>query len=154
MRENQIGIDEGGPENVISRPVLEFSAPPPQIIMKPSSIPPVAIIKCTSAIFGQRVIRPKEHLDLESEEIGNDVDAMIEAKDKEQTVLQLYRIHKIGRTEIRNFAPDHGDQGKKAKEGEQTMIDGVEGEERSLRRCEKSIRTCSAAISAVYFPNA
>ncbi|KAJ3964833.1 UV-endonuclease UvdE-domain-containing protein [Lentinula raphanica] len=86
--------------------------------LNPSSIPPAEIIKRTNAIFARRGIRPKQHLsdprpgavtimgrrahadrcerlpdELEQEGVAIDVDLMIEAKDKEQAVLQLYRIY-------------------------------------------------------------
>ncbi|KAJ3915796.1 UV-endonuclease UvdE-domain-containing protein [Lentinula edodes] len=130
--------------------------------LKPSSIPPAAIIKCTNAIFARRGIRPKQHLsdprpgavtlmerrahadrcerlpdELELEGIGINIDLMIEAKDKEQVVLQLYRIYGLEEVKYESLRPPNENQtketkgrksNKKAKKGEQAMIDGVEGE--------------------------
>ncbi|KAF8828535.1 hypothetical protein HHX47_DHR3000073 [Lentinula edodes] len=130
--------------------------------LKPSSIPPAAIIKRTNAIFARRGIRPKQHLsdprpgavtlmerrahadrcerlpdELELEGIGIDIDLMIEAKDKEQAVLQLYRIYGLEEVKYESLRPPNENQtketkgrksNKKAKKGEQAMIDGVEGE--------------------------
>ncbi|KAJ3854875.1 UV-endonuclease UvdE-domain-containing protein [Lentinula lateritia] len=134
--------------------------------LKPSSIPPAAIIKRTNAIFARRGIRPKQHLsdprpgavtlmerrahadrcerlpdELELEGIGIDVDLMIEAKDKEQAVLQLYRIYGLEEVKYESLRPPNENQtketkgrksNKKAKKGEQAMIDGVEGEGEDL----------------------
>lgn len=81
----------------------------------PSSIPPREIIARANAIFAQRGIRPKQHLSeprpgavtvMERrahadrcqslpEDLPEDVDLMIEAKDKEQAVLHLYRIYDL-----------------------------------------------------------
>jgi UV DNA damage endonuclease len=81
----------------------------------PSSIPPAEIIRRANAIFERRGIRPKQHLSeprpgavtvMERrahadrcqslpEDLPDDVDLMIEAKDKEQAVLHLYRIYDL-----------------------------------------------------------
>lgn len=82
-------------------------------ILNPSSIPPRAIIERTNAVFSYRGIRPKQHLSeprpgavtlAEKRAHANrcqnlppdlpvDMDLMIEAKDKEQAVFQLYLIY-------------------------------------------------------------
>ncbi|KAJ7045992.1 UV-endonuclease UvdE-domain-containing protein [Mycena alexandri] len=79
----------------------------------PSSIPRSEIIKRANAIFVRRGIKPKQHLSecrpgattlMERRahadrcqslpvELPDDMDLMIEAKDKEQAVLHLYRIY-------------------------------------------------------------
>ncbi|KZV97250.1 UV-endonuclease UvdE, partial [Exidia glandulosa HHB12029] len=81
----------------------------------PSSIPPKEIIARANAIFARRGIRPKQHLSsprpgavtvMEKRahanrcetlppDLPDDVDLMIEAKDKEQAVLHLYRIYQL-----------------------------------------------------------
>ncbi|KAK7060460.1 hypothetical protein VNI00_001225 [Paramarasmius palmivorus] len=86
--------------------------------INPSSIPPAEIIKRTNAIFHRRGITPKQHLseqrpgavtvmerrahadrcsalpaELDLDGVARDVDLMIEAKDKEQAVLELYRMY-------------------------------------------------------------
>lgn len=81
----------------------------------PSSIPPKDIIARANAIFARRGIRPKQHLSsprpgaltvMEKRahanrcetlppDLPDDVDLMIEAKDKEQAVLHLYRIYQL-----------------------------------------------------------
>ncbi|KAF9010589.1 UV-endonuclease UvdE-domain-containing protein [Cyathus striatus] len=84
-------------------------------LLNPSSIPPVDIIKRANAIWAYRGIRPKQHLSeprpgavtlmerrahadrCESlpADLPDDMDLMIEAKDKEQAVLQLYRMYNL-----------------------------------------------------------
>ncbi|EIN11289.1 UV-endonuclease UvdE [Punctularia strigosozonata HHB-11173 SS5] len=79
----------------------------------PSSIPPAEIIRRAGAIWERRGIRPKQHLSEPRPgaetvmqkrahadrcqalppDLPDDVDLMIEAKDKEQAVLHLYRIY-------------------------------------------------------------
>lgn len=81
--------------------------------LNPSSIPPSTIIQRADAIWRRRGIRPKQHLSeprpgavtlMEKRahadrcetfplELPDDIDLMIEAKDKEQAVLHLYRIY-------------------------------------------------------------
>jgi UV DNA damage endonuclease len=88
--------------------------------INPSSIPPAEIIKRTNAIFHRRGITPKQHLseqrpgavtvmerrahadrcsalpaELDLDGVARDVDLMIEAKDKEQAVLELYRMYSL-----------------------------------------------------------
>ncbi|KAJ7782323.1 UV-endonuclease UvdE-domain-containing protein [Mycena maculata] len=79
----------------------------------PSSIPPSEIIERANAIWARRGIKPKQHLSearpgavtlMERRahadrcetlpvDLPDDMDLMIEAKDKEQAVLHLYRIY-------------------------------------------------------------
>ncbi|EJD48395.1 UV-endonuclease UvdE [Auricularia subglabra TFB-10046 SS5] len=83
--------------------------------IRPSSFPPREIIERANAIFARRGIRPKQHLSsprpgavtvMEKRahanrcetfppDLPDDVDLMIEAKDKEQAVLHLYRIYQL-----------------------------------------------------------
>ncbi|KIM83192.1 hypothetical protein PILCRDRAFT_819416 [Piloderma croceum F 1598] len=84
-------------------------------ILNPSSIPPRTIIARANAIFARRGIRPKQHLseprpgavsvmekrahadrvETLPDDLPDDMDLMIEAKDKEQAVLHLYRIYNL-----------------------------------------------------------
>ncbi|KAJ4490928.1 UV-endonuclease UvdE-domain-containing protein [Lentinula aciculospora] len=132
--------------------------------LNPSSIPPAVIIKRANAIFARRGIRPKQHLsdprpgavtlmerrahadrcerlpnELELEDVAIDVDLMIEAKDKEQAVLQLYRIYGLEEVKYESLRPPNENQtketkgrksGKKTKKGDLT-VDG-EGEDEHL----------------------
>ncbi|KAK2464194.1 hypothetical protein APHAL10511_003651 [Amanita phalloides] len=81
--------------------------------LNPSSIPPSVIIHRADAIWKRRGIRPKQHLseprpgaitlmekrahadrcEVLPPDLPSNVDLMIEAKDKEQAVLHLYRIY-------------------------------------------------------------
>ncbi|KAJ8521824.1 hypothetical protein ONZ45_g1535 [Pleurotus djamor] len=81
----------------------------------PSNIPRTEIISRANAIFHSRGIKPKQHLSearqgaetlMEKrkhsarcerlpDELDDDMDLMIEAKDKEQAVFQLYRIYDL-----------------------------------------------------------
>ncbi|TFK26515.1 UV-endonuclease UvdE [Coprinopsis marcescibilis] len=81
----------------------------------PSSIPPSEIIKRANAIFAKRGIRPKQHLSeprpgavtlMERRahsdrcetlpvDLPDDMDLMIEAKDKEQAVFHLFRMYDL-----------------------------------------------------------
>ncbi|KAH8834928.1 UV-endonuclease UvdE-domain-containing protein [Flagelloscypha sp. PMI_526] len=83
--------------------------------LNPSSIPPKTIIERANAIFAKRGIKPKQHLSeprpgavtlMERRahadrcqtlpiDLPDDMDLMIEAKDKEQAVLHLYRIYNL-----------------------------------------------------------
>ncbi|KAF5355500.1 hypothetical protein D9758_006423 [Tetrapyrgos nigripes] len=110
----------------------------------PSSIPPREIIQRTNAIFARRGIRPKQHLseprpgaetlmekrahadrcsaglpkELEEEGVAIDVDLMIEAKDKEQAVLELYRMYGLveeGKIIWKNLRPPNENQTKETK---------------------------------------
>ncbi|KAJ3842823.1 UV-endonuclease UvdE-domain-containing protein [Lentinula raphanica] len=108
--------------------------------LNPSSIPPAEIIKRTNAIFARRGIRPKQHLsdprpgavtimerrahadrcerlpdELEQEGVAIDVDLMIEAKDKEQAVLQLYRIYGLEEVKYESLRPPNENQTKETK---------------------------------------
>jgi hypothetical protein len=91
----------------------------------PSSIPPAEIIKRANAIFERRGIRPKQHLSeprpgavtvMERrahadrcqrlpDDLPDDVDLMIEAKDKEQAVFHLYRIYDLAPVIHANLRP-------------------------------------------------
>ncbi|KAF9462423.1 UV-endonuclease UvdE-domain-containing protein [Collybia nuda] len=82
-------------------------------ILNPSSIPPKTVIERATAIWRRRGIRPKQHLSeprpgaitlMEKRahadrcealpiDLPDDMDLMIEAKDKEQAVLHLYRMY-------------------------------------------------------------
>ncbi|KAF8635189.1 hypothetical protein AX17_003965 [Amanita inopinata Kibby_2008] len=84
-------------------------------MLNPSSIPPNAIIKRANAIWQRRGIKAKQHLSeprpgtvtlMEKRahadrcqvlppDLPDDIDLMIEAKDKEQAVLHLYRIYDL-----------------------------------------------------------
>ncbi|KZT29063.1 UV-endonuclease UvdE [Neolentinus lepideus HHB14362 ss-1] len=81
--------------------------------INPSSIAPAEIIRRANAIFERRGIKPKQHLSeprpgaetvMEKrahadrcqklpDDLPDDMDLMVEAKDKEQAVLHLYRIY-------------------------------------------------------------
>ncbi|THU80485.1 UV-endonuclease UvdE [Dendrothele bispora CBS 962.96] len=106
--------------------------------LKPSSFPPREIIRRTNAIFKRRGIRPKQHLseprpgaeslmerrahadrcssglptELEEEGVGMDVDLMIEAKDKEQAVFELYRMYGLVPCGEENLRPPNPNQKK------------------------------------------
>lgn len=110
--------------------------------INPSSIPPSAIIARANAIFARRGIKPKQHLsqprpgavtvmerrahsdrcdslpaELEISmglvgEDGKGVDLMIEAKDKEQAVLELYRIYGLEEVKHESLRPPKENQTK------------------------------------------
>ncbi|KAF9567944.1 UV-endonuclease UvdE [Agrocybe pediades] len=81
----------------------------------PSSIPPKTIIERANVIWKRRGIKPKQHLSEERpgaitvmerrahadrcenlpEDLPDDMDLMIEAKDKEQAVLYLHRMYNL-----------------------------------------------------------
>ncbi|KAL0570605.1 hypothetical protein V5O48_011353 [Marasmius crinis-equi] len=108
--------------------------------LKPSSIPPSEIIKRANAIFHRRGIRPKQHLseprpgavtimekrahadrcgslpkEMEEEDVSMDVDLMIEAKDKEQAVLELYRMYGLAEVKHESLRPPNEHQTKETK---------------------------------------
>ncbi|KAJ3733393.1 UV-endonuclease UvdE-domain-containing protein [Lentinula guzmanii] len=106
--------------------------------LRPSSIPPAEIIRRANAIFARRGIRPKQHLSEprpgavtimerrahadrcerlpdELEDVASDVDLMIEAKDKEQAVLHLYRIYGLQEVKHESLRPPNVNQTKETK---------------------------------------
>ncbi|KAJ3749645.1 UV-endonuclease UvdE-domain-containing protein [Lentinula detonsa] len=106
--------------------------------LRPSSIPPAEIIRRANAIFARRGIRPKQHLSEarpgavtimerrahadrcerlpdELEDVASDVDLMIEAKDKEQAVLHLYRIYGLQEVKHESLRPPNENQTKETK---------------------------------------
>ncbi|KIK69416.1 hypothetical protein GYMLUDRAFT_35478 [Collybiopsis luxurians FD-317 M1] len=129
--------------------------------LNPSSIPPSTIIRRANAIFAQRGIRPKQHLseprpraeslmerrahadrcerlpeEMEMEGVAMDVDLMIEAKDKEQAVLQLYRVYGLEEVKYESLRPPNPNptkqtngrkSNKKGKKGNK-LQDADEGE--------------------------
>ncbi|KAL0956843.1 hypothetical protein HGRIS_002955 [Hohenbuehelia grisea] len=103
--------------------------------LNPSSIPPSAIIARANAIFARRGIKPKQHLSeprpgaetlMEKRahadrcqrlppDLPDDMDLMIEAKDKEQAVLHLYRIYNLHPVIYANLRPPAEHQTKETK---------------------------------------
>ncbi|KAK7473250.1 hypothetical protein VKT23_001348 [Stygiomarasmius scandens] len=112
----------------------------------PSSISPRDIILRTNAIFARRGIKPKQHLseprpgaltlmekrahadrcssglpkELEEEGVAMDVDLMIEAKDKEQAVFELFRMYGLVESgecgfKWENLRPPNPNQTKETK---------------------------------------
>ncbi|KAJ3564432.1 hypothetical protein NP233_g8298 [Leucocoprinus birnbaumii] len=94
-------------------------------MLNPSSIPPSEIIKRADVIWKRRGIRPKQHLSeprpgavtlMERRahsdrcetlpiDLPDDMDLMIEAKDKEQAVFHLYRIYGLAPVIHANLRP-------------------------------------------------
>lgn len=94
-------------------------------MLNPSSIPPFEIIKRADVIWKRRDIRPKQHLSeprpgavtlMERRahadrceklpaDLPDDMDLMIEAKDKEQAVFHLYRIYGLAPVIHANLRP-------------------------------------------------
>ncbi|KAG6873439.1 hypothetical protein C0995_015528 [Termitomyces sp. Mi166 len=103
--------------------------------LNPSSIPPSAVIQRANAIFARRGIRPKQHLSeprpgaetlMEKRahadrcetfpvDLPDDMDLMIEAKDKEQAVLHLYRIYSLHPVNHSSLRPPAENQTKETK---------------------------------------
>ncbi|KAK7005941.1 UV-damage endonuclease [Favolaschia claudopus] len=101
----------------------------------PSSIPPSEIIKKANAIWARRGIKPKQHLSdprpgavtlmerrahadrCESlpADLPDDMDLMIEAKDKEQAVFQLYRMYNLHPVTHDSLRPPNEHQTKETK---------------------------------------
>ncbi|KAJ8086840.1 hypothetical protein PM082_005665 [Marasmius tenuissimus] len=106
----------------------------------PSSISPSEIIRRANAIFHRRGIRPKQHLseprpgavtimekrahadrcaslpkEMEEEGVSMDVDLMIEAKDKEQAVFELYRMYGLEEVKHESLRPPNEHQTKETK---------------------------------------
>ncbi|KAK1231804.1 hypothetical protein PQX77_005018 [Marasmius sp. AFHP31] len=119
----------------------------------PSSIPPSEIIKRANAIFHRRGIRPKQHLseprpgavtimerrahadrcaslpkEMEEEGVSMDVDLMIEAKDKEQAVLELYRMYGLEEVKHESLRPPNEHQTKETKGRKSNKRKKVEGQ--------------------------
>ncbi|TFK44321.1 UV-endonuclease UvdE-domain-containing protein [Crucibulum laeve] len=104
-------------------------------ILFPSSISPSKIIERANVIWARRGIRPKQHLSeprpgaitlmerrahadrCESlpEDLPDDMDLMIEAKDKEQAVLQLYRMYGLQPVNYASLRPPDENQTKETK---------------------------------------
>ncbi|KAL9711542.1 hypothetical protein Ac2012v2_004613 [Leucoagaricus gongylophorus] len=94
-------------------------------ILNPSSIPPSEIMKRADVIWKRRGIRPKQHLseprpgavtlmerrahadrcETLPADLPDDMDLMIEAKDKEQAVFHLYRIYGLAPVIHANLRP-------------------------------------------------
>ncbi|RDB25231.1 UV-damage endonuclease [Hypsizygus marmoreus] len=103
--------------------------------LNPSSIPPSAIIKRANSIFARRGIKPKQHLSeprpgaetlMERRahadrceslpmDLPDDMDLMIEAKDKEQAVLHLYRMYDLHPVDHSSLRPPDENQTKETK---------------------------------------
>ncbi|KAH0589097.1 hypothetical protein H2248_004868 [Termitomyces sp. 'cryptogamus'] len=103
--------------------------------LNPSSISPSAIIQRANAVFARRGIRPKQHLSeprpgaetlMEKRahadrcqsfpaDLPDDMDLMIEAKDKEQAVLHLYRIYGLHPVNHSSLRPPAQNQTKETK---------------------------------------
>ncbi|KAJ7091932.1 UV-endonuclease UvdE-domain-containing protein [Mycena belliarum] len=101
----------------------------------PSSIPPSEIIRRADAIWQRRGIKPKQHLSeprpgavtlMERRahadrceslpiDLPDDMDLMIEAKDKEQAVLHLYRIYGLHPVNHESLRPPDENQTKETK---------------------------------------
>ncbi|KAJ7646795.1 UV-endonuclease UvdE-domain-containing protein [Roridomyces roridus] len=101
----------------------------------PSSIPPTEIIKRANAIWVKRGIKPKQHLSeprpgavtlMERRahadrceslpmDLPDDMDLMIEAKDKEQAVFHLYRIYGLEEVKQESLRPPNENQTKETK---------------------------------------
>ncbi|KAJ7451822.1 UV-endonuclease UvdE-domain-containing protein [Mycena galericulata] len=101
----------------------------------PSSIPPSEIIARANAIWARRGIKPKQHLSeprpgaitlmerrahadrCESlpADLPDDMDLMIEAKDKEQAVLHLYRVYGLYPVAHESLRPPDENQTKETK---------------------------------------
>lgn len=103
--------------------------------LNPSSIPPSTIIERANAIWVRRGIRPKQHLseprpgavtlmerrahadrcETLPAHLPDDMDLMIEAKDKEQAVLQLYRMYNLHPVNHASLRPPDINQTKETK---------------------------------------
>ncbi|KAG5638317.1 hypothetical protein H0H81_000735 [Sphagnurus paluster] len=103
--------------------------------LNPSSIPISAIIQRANAIFMRRGIKPKQHLSeprpgaitlMERRahanrcenlppELPDDMDLMIEAKDKEQAVFHLYRMYNLHPVDYASLRPPEENETKETK---------------------------------------
>ncbi|KAF9452757.1 UV-endonuclease UvdE [Macrolepiota fuliginosa MF-IS2] len=101
-------------------------------MLNPSSIPPSEIIKRAGVIWKHRGIRPKQHLseprpgavtlmerrahadrcETLPADLPDDMDLMIEAKDKEQAVFHLYRIYDLAPVIHANLRPPNPNPSK------------------------------------------
>ncbi|KAG2015431.1 endonuclease Uve1 [Coprinopsis cinerea AmutBmut pab1-1] len=104
-------------------------------LLFPSSIPPAEVIKRANSIFARRGIRPKQHLSeprpgavtlMERrahadrcsklpDDLPDDMDLMIEAKDKEQAVFEFYRIYDLHPVKHESLRPPATNQTKETK---------------------------------------
>ncbi|KAF5386106.1 hypothetical protein D9615_002255 [Tricholomella constricta] len=103
--------------------------------LNPSTIPPSVIIERANAIFARRGIKPKQHLSeprpgaatlMEKRahadrceslpvDLPDNMDLMIEAKDKEQAVLHLYRMYNLHPVNYASLRPPDENQTKETK---------------------------------------
>lgn len=101
----------------------------------PRPVPPSEIIARANAIFARRGIKPKQHLSeprpgavtlMERRahadrctslpaDLPDDMDLMIEAKDKEQAVFELYRIYGLADVKEEDLRPADENQTKETK---------------------------------------
>lgn len=101
----------------------------------PSSIPPAEIIKRANMIWARRGIRPKQHLSEQRPgavtimerrahsdrcenlppDLPDDMDLMIEAKDKEQAVLYLHRMYNLHPVKYESLRPADANPTKETK---------------------------------------
>ncbi|KAF7782260.1 hypothetical protein Agabi119p4_1636 [Agaricus bisporus var. burnettii] len=104
-------------------------------MLNPSSIPPSEIITRADAIWKRRRIRPKQHISeprpgavtlMERRahadrcetlpvDLPDDMDLMVEAKDKEQAVFHLYRIYGLAPVIHANLRPSDPNPSKETK---------------------------------------
>ncbi|TFK67401.1 UV-endonuclease UvdE [Pluteus cervinus] len=131
-------------------------------IINPSSIPPSEIIRRANLVWARRGIRPKQHLSeprpgavtvmerrahadrCESlpADLPDDMDLMIEAKDKEQAVLHLYRIYGLQPVNHGSLRPPNPNQtketkGRKSNKRARAKLDKVAVEECAEERSEE-----------------
>ncbi|KAF9268172.1 UV-endonuclease UvdE [Marasmius fiardii PR-910] len=136
--------------------------------INPSSIPPREIVKRANAIFQRRGIRPKQHLseprpgavtimerrahadrcsslptEMEEEGVSMDVDLMIEAKDKEQAVLELYRMYDLEEVKHESLRPPNEQQTKETKGRKSNKKRKAKDDDRSDGQIEKEETTNS-----------
>ncbi|KAJ7879630.1 UV-endonuclease UvdE-domain-containing protein [Mycena olivaceomarginata] len=117
----------------------------------PSSIPPSEIIKRANAIWARRGIKPKQHLSEQRPgavtlmerrahadrceslpvDLPDDMDLMIEAKDKEQAVLQLYRMYGLCAVNHESLRPPDENQttATKGRKSSKKQTKNAQGEE-------------------------
>lgn len=122
-------------------------------LLRPSSLSPAELMPRILAIFAKRGITPKFHLseprhgamtqrdrrahsDRCTElpyDLPADVDLMIEAKDKEQSVLELYRIYKLHPVDTASLRPAADDLTVRTG-GRRTKLDGSGGSTSALKK--------------------
>ncbi|GLB37424.1 putative UV-endonuclease UvdE [Lyophyllum shimeji] len=132
--------------------------------LNPSSIPPKVIIERANAIFARRGIRPKQHLSeprpgavtlMERRahadrcenlpvDLPDDMDLMIEAKDKEQAVLHLYRMYNLHSVNYASLRPPDPNQTKETKGRKSNKKARVKAEQLSV---DREVREELAVIS-------